>query len=196
MNMEIFKIINNLAYKNAISDKIMIFFSNDVPYIFMAVIVFVFISGIIKNKKESRKVAVNTVVITVINLIINLIIRSIFHINRPFVNNNVNLLVSHDTASSFPSNHATGTMSIAVGLNKYNKILGVIMTILSVIVGFSRIYVGDHYPIDIIGSYIIVYITNRVYNLALKNKIEGYYMSIENLILGKYRKKKYFSHFH
>ena len=186
MNMEFFRIINNLAYKNAILDKVMIFFSNDVPYIFMAVIVVIFILGIIENKEESRKVAVNTVVITVINLIINLIIRSIFHINRPFVNNNVNLLVSHDTASSFPSNHATGTMSIAVGLNKYNKILGVMMTILSIIVGFSRVYVGDHYPIDIIGSYIIVLITNRLYNLVLKNKIEGAYMYIDKFLLGKY----------
>jgi len=190
MNMEFFKIINNLAYKNALLDKVMIFFSNDVPYIFMAVIVLIFILGIINNKKENRKIAVNTVVITAINLIINLMIRIIFHINRPFVDHNVNLLVSHDTASSFPSNHATGTMSIAVALNKYNKVLGLIMTILSIIVGFSRVYVGDHYPIDIIGSYIIVFITNYVYNLVLRNKIEELYMNIEKFILGKYEKNK------
>ena len=190
MNMEFFRIINNLAYKNALLDKVMIFFSNDVPYIFMAVIVLIFILGIINNKKENRKIAVNTVVITAINLIINLMIRIIFHINRPFVDHNVNLLVSHDTASSFPSNHATGTMSIAVALNKYNKVLGLIMTILSIIVGFSRVYVGDHYPIDIIGSYIIVFITNYVYNLVLRNKIEELYMNIEKFILGKYEKNK------
>jgi len=190
MNMKFFKIINNLAYKNALLDKVMIFFSNDVPYIFMAVIVLIFILGIINNKKENRKIAVNTVVITAINLIINLMIRIIFHINRPFVDHNVNLLVSHDTASSFPSNHATGTMSIAVALNKYNKVLGLIMTILSIIVGFSRVYVGDHYPIDIIGSYIIVFITNYVYNLVLRNKIEELYMNIEKFILGKYEKNK------
>ena len=190
MNMEFFKIINNFAYKNALLDKVMIFFSNDVPYIFMAVIVLIFILGIINNKKENRKIAVNTVVITAINLIINLMIRIIFHINRPFVDHNVNLLVSHDTASSFPSNHATGTMSIAVALNKYNKVLGLIMTILSIIVGFSRVFVGDHYPIDIIGSYIIVFITNYVYNLVLRNKIEELYMNIEKFILGKYEKNK------
>jgi len=190
MNMEFFMIINNFAYKNALLDKVMIFFSNDVPYIFMAVIVLIFILGIINNKKENRKIAVNTVVITAINLIINLMIRIIFHINRPFVDHNVNLLVSHDTASSFPSNHATGTMSIAVALNKYNKVLGLIMTILSIIVGFSRVYVGDHYPIDIIGSYIIVFITNYVYNLVLRNKIEELYMNIEKFILGKYEKNK------
>jgi len=190
MNMKLFKMINDLAYKNAILDKVMIFFSNDVPYIFMAVIVLIFILGIINNKKENRKIAVNTVVITAINLIINLMIRIIFHINRPFVDHNVNLLVSHDTASSFPSNHATGTMSIAVALNKYNKVLGLIMTILSIIVGFSRVYVGDHYPIDIIGSYIIVFITNYVYNLVLRNKIEELYMNIEKFILGKYEKNK------
>ena len=45
MNMELFRLINNLANKNTILDKTMIFFSQYVPYIFMAVIVIVFILG-------------------------------------------------------------------------------------------------------------------------------------------------------
>lgn len=46
MNMELFRLINNLANKNIVLDKIMIFFSKDVPYIFMAVIAIVFILGV------------------------------------------------------------------------------------------------------------------------------------------------------
>lgn len=190
MNMEIFRLINNLAYKNSFLDKTMIFFSKDVPYIFMAVIAGIFILGVIKNNEEYRKASVNTVIITIINLIINLVIRTIFHVDRPFVNNKVNLLVPHDKASSFPSNHATGTMSIALGLEKYNRILGIIMMILSLIVGFSRVYVGDHYPVDVIGAYIIVFISNYLYNLLLKNKTEELYMKIEKLLMNKLKAYK------
>ncbi|MGV8982422.1 phosphatase PAP2 family protein [Clostridium sp.] len=190
MNMEFFRLINNLANKNMLLDKIMIFFSQYVPYIFMAVIVLVFILGVKQKKYEYRKIAFSTVVITVLNLIINLIIRSIFYVDRPFVHNKVNLLLPHDTASSFPSNHATGTMSIALGLGKYNKTLQITMTIISIIVSFSRVYVGHHYPIDIIGAYIIVFATSYIYNLMLKNKVEHLYEIVENKIV--YISKKTF----
>jgi len=180
--MKFFRLINNLANKNTVLDNIMIFFSQYVPYIFMAVIVIVFILGIKQKKSEYRKIAVSAVLLTAINLILNLIIRSIFYVDRPFIHNKVNLLLPHDTASSFPSNHATGTMSIALGLGNYNRLLERIMTILSVIVSFSRIYVGHHYPMDIIGAYIIVFSTSYIYNLKLRSKVENLYVIFEKKI--------------
>jgi undecaprenyl-diphosphatase len=185
MNLYLFKLINGMATKSLLFDKIMIASSKYGPYVFMFMIIIVFLLGIVKNKGDYRKVAFSTVAFTVINLIINLTIRSIFHVDRPFVHNKVNLLVPHDTASSFPSNHATGTMSIALGLEKYNRILGLILTILSIVVGFSRVYVGNHYPMDVIGAYIIVFITNYLYNLLLRNKVEELYTKIEKLLIDK-----------
>jgi len=182
MNMGLFRLINNLANKNMILDKIMIFFSQYVPYIFMAVIIIVFILGIKQKKCEYRKIAFSTIVISVINSMLSLIIRSIFYVDRPFVHNKVNLLLPHDKASSFPSNHATGTMSIALGLGKYDRILGMIMTILSIIVSFSRVYVGHHYPLDVIGAYIIVFATSYIYNLKLRSKAENLYEIVEKKI--------------
>lgn len=185
MNMEFFRLINNLANKNALLDKIMIFFSKDVPYIFMAVTALVFILGVIKKNEECRKVSVNTFIITVINLMLSFIIGSVYYVDRPFVHNKVNLLVPHVKDASFPSDHATGTMSIALGLGKYNRILGIIMTILSIIVGFSRVYVGNHYPLDVIGAYVMVFITSYLYNLLLKNKIEKFYTKVEKILINK-----------
>ena len=190
MNMEIFRLINNLANKNTVLDKIMIFFSKDVPYIFMAVIAIVFILGIVKTNSDYRKIAFSTFVITVINLILSFIIGSIYYVDRPFVHNKVNLLMPHSADASFPSDHATGTMSIALGLGKYNRILGVIMTILSIIVGFSRVYVGNHYPLDVIGAYIMALITNYLYNLVLKDKIEEIYIKVEKLLISKLKLDK------
>ena len=46
MNMELFGLINNLANKNRVFDGMMIFFSDYVPYIFMAVTVIVFMLGL------------------------------------------------------------------------------------------------------------------------------------------------------
>ncbi|WP_238884421.1 undecaprenyl-diphosphatase [Clostridium sp. YIM B02551] len=190
MNLEFFRLINDLANKNTIIDKIMIFFSKDMPYIFMAVTAIIFILGMINNKAEYRKVALNTIVLTLINLVLSFIIGSIYYVDRPFVHNKVNLLFPHTADASFPSDHATGTMSIALGLKNYNKLLSIILTILSVIVGFSRVYVGHHYPLDIIGAYIIVFITNYIYSIKLKDIVASVYERIESRILMKVKSKK------
>lgn len=186
MNMELFRLINNLANENSFFDRVMIFFSKDVPYIFMAIIAIVFILGITKKNSDYRKIAVNTFVITVINLILSCIIGGLYYVDRPFVDNKVNLLFTHVKDASFPSDHATGTMSIALGLRKNNKSLSIILTILSVIVGFSRVYVGHHYPMDIIGAYIIVFATSHIYNLKLRSKVENLYEISEKKLVARF----------
>ncbi|MFV3013169.1 phosphatase PAP2 family protein [Clostridium botulinum] len=186
MNIEFFRLINNLANKNSVLDKIMIFFSKDIPYIFMAIVAIVFILGITKKNCDYRKVAVNTFIIAVINLTISFIIGGVYYVDRPFVHNKVNLLYIHAKNSSLPSDHAIGTMSIALGLRKYNKLLSLILIVFSIIVGFSRVYVGHHYPLDIIGAYIIVFATNYIYNLKLRNKVESLYEAVEKKLVEKF----------
>lgn len=185
MNMEIFRLINNLAYKNPALDAVMIFFSTYVPYMFMAVLAVVFILGVVKKEEGYRKAAVNTFLITVINLILSFIIGSIYYVDRPFVHNKVNMLVPHVEDASFPSDHATGTLSIALGMGRYNRLLGVILTVLSLVVGFSRVYVGNHYPPDVIGAYAMVIITNCLYYLVLKDRVEELYTKLERILFRK-----------
>lgn len=183
MNMEFFRVINNLANTNIILDKIMIFFSKDIPYIFMAIIAIIFILGITKKNVSYRKIVFNTFLVTVINLILSFVIGNVYYVNRPFVHNKVNLLFPHTADASFPSDHAIGTMSIALGVTKYNKLLSIILTIVSIIVGFSRVYVGHHYPMDVIGAYIMVFATSYIYNLKLRSKVENLYEIVEKKIV-------------
>lgn len=182
MNMELFRLINNLANKNSVLDNIMIFFSKDVPYIFMAAVAIIFILGIGKKNVEHRKIAFNTFVITVINLLLSFIFGSIYYVDRPFVHNKVNLLFPHVRDASFPSDHAAGTMSIALGLRKYNRLLSIILTGISIVVAFSRVYVGHHYPLDVIGAYIIVLAVSYIYNLKLRSKVDNLYELVEKKI--------------
>jgi len=179
MNMELFRLINNLAYKNTLLDSVMIIFSRYVPYAFMMIVAVVYLLGILQKNSEYRKAAFSTFVFTVINLILSFLIGSIYYVDRPFVHNKVNLLVPHTSDASFPSDHATGTMSIALGLKINKKALNIILTVLSLIVGFSRVYVGNHYPLDVIGAYVIVALTNYIYNLKLRAKIEKLYEAVE-----------------
>ena len=185
MNMESFRLINNLANKNIFLDKLMMFFSKDMIYIFGGILVLVFLLGVVKKDKKIRWVVINTALLTGINLTLGYFIGIFYYVDRPFVHNKVNVLYPHVEDSSFPSDHAIVTMSTALGINKYNKIFGIVLTTLSLIVGFSRVYVGHHSPFDIIGTYIIVFITSYIYNAKLSNKVNKIYDKLESMIVTK-----------
>lgn len=53
---------------------------------------------------------------------------------------------------SFPSNHAVNIFALAAILSWYYRKLFPIWLTIACIVGFSRIYVGVHYPLDIVGG--------------------------------------------
>ena len=76
---------------------------------------------------------------------------------RPFDILDHNLLFYMPTDSSFPSNAAVGTLAVSIPFFFEKKIgWGTILFILSVTISFSRIFVGVHYPGDIIGGYLLV----------------------------------------
>lgn len=179
----IFNAINGLAGKNHMLDSIMLFSSQKLPYIFAAAIVVVYLIGVIGNKKKARGIAVNTVVFTAINLLISMIIGHFYYAPRPFVNDpNANLLYPHKPNSSFPSDHSVASMSIALGLNRYNKVLGTIGVLLSILMGISRVYVGHHYPQHVVASFVMVIILNVFYTKFLSKRVQKIYFSIEKHI--------------
>ena len=176
----IFNSINGMAGKNPILDYIMIFSSQKLPYILAAIIVAIYVIGIVKKDKRARGLAVDTVIVTSINILIAAVIGQIWYTPRPFVNNsNTHLLYLHKADSSFPSDHSLASMSIALGLNRYNKIIGVVTIALSILIGISRVYVGHHYPQHVLGSFIIAIIMNFIYKNFLSDKVQKLYFIIE-----------------
>lgn len=80
------------------------------------------------------------------------IIKPFFSRPRPAIALGLTNLVSSSPSPSFPSNHAVNVFTIAFILSWYYRRLSLIWFIGASIVGFSRVYVGVHYPFDIIGG--------------------------------------------
>ena len=65
---------------------------------------------------------------------------------------NVHLLVDKTTDFSFPSDHATVAGAVAVGLLFANRRWGIIASTLAILMAFTRVYVGAHYPSDVLAG--------------------------------------------
>tara|TARA_S200000501_G_scaffold8750_1_gene7879 strand:- start:99673 stop:100245 length:573 start_codon:yes stop_codon:yes gene_type:complete len=69
----------------------------------------------------------------------------------------LNLLVSKGGKWSMPSNHAANAFAIATILCYFYNKISTIMYSLSATISFSRVYIGVHYPGDVIVGSIIGY---------------------------------------
>lgn len=183
INAFVFKEINGIAHLNGMLDMIMIMIAKYSPVLFIVALAVFYLYGVYRGDKLFRYAAVEAFAITVISLFIGSLIGIFSYEPRPFVTNHVNLLTPHASDASFPSDHSLGTMGIAVGINNSYKFFGKILILLSLLVGISRVYVGVHYPLDVLGSYLIVLVVNLIYRFFLRNKISDIYIGLEDYLV-------------
>jgi len=64
----------------------------------------------------------------------------------------VRLLTDCNTSYSFPSSHAVNIFAAAYFLSLMFRRLSPLIFGIAVIVGYSRVYMGIHYPLDVVGG--------------------------------------------
>ncbi|MEU3887637.1 phosphatase PAP2 family protein [Streptomyces sp. NPDC029041] len=89
-----------------------------------------------------------------IAVLVNVPIRGFVERPRPFLDHQgLDVLVQGKTDYSFVSDHATIVMALAVGLFVANRKFGLIGLVLALFGGFIRVYMGVHYPTDVVGGF-------------------------------------------
>jgi undecaprenyl-diphosphatase len=147
LDYKLFKALNQLAGRFPLLDKIMILTSNRARYVFLFVLAILLI-----RSGEKRKAAKNAVVAMLAAYLTNLFIRMFSFKPRPFLNHRVGILIPSKMDSSFPSKHTILVFAVSTSLFFYNKTIGTILAALSLLTGISRVWLGHHYPSDIIAS--------------------------------------------
>ncbi|MEV6816744.1 phosphatase PAP2 family protein [Micromonospora sp. NPDC051296] len=85
--------------------------------------------------------------------------QAVGHLNheaRPFQTHVVHQLVPHASDISMPSDHATVAFALAFAVTAFlSRRWGVVLIVLATAVGFARVWVGVHYPGDILAGAVI-----------------------------------------
>ncbi|EGS35589.1 MULTISPECIES: phosphatase PAP2 family protein [unclassified Veillonella] len=189
MNYWLFSLINDMANQSFVLDALMIVISKVVPYIYIFILAGLYMQGFRTRNFKLRGESFATGVLFLICLLGSFILGSMFYENRPFVDHTVVLIVNHAADASFPSDHAVGTMALACGILYYRWNLGTWMVYGSILVGISRVFVGNHYPGDILGAFILVWILTALYNKLLRRGVVRVYKGLDRRLMHAYMKR-------
>lgn len=157
-NILIVKFLFGFTRKFQFLDKLGIFFAEYFPYFF------IFLAFILLFKEKNWKRRLYFFSFIVLSLLlargfITEIIRFFYHQPRPFIVLNIQPLINHDVSSSFPSGHSAFYFALAFAVFCFNKKWGIWLTIGALIMGVCRIFIGLHWPTDILGGIFIALIS-------------------------------------
>lgn len=74
---------------------------------------------------------------------------------RPFVHHQVHLLLPPTQDAAFPSDHSTAAWSVTGSLGHSPAWARWFATVVSVLLMLARVYVGLHYPLDVLGGAVV-----------------------------------------
>lgn len=143
-------------------------------YIWIPLVIILFIF------KKTRKLSLDLAGAFIIAIILGEILKYAVAQYRPFDYLSVNLLIKESNDFSYPSGHALIVSTGSIMILKGNfKLIFAIMLIESLIVSYARIYVGVHWPIDVVsswllGSWISLFYSDYVKNLSFIKRLYSF----------------------
>lgn len=84
--------------------------------------------------------------------LINSTLNHLFLRARPFFDHDVNLLFYSPSDPSFPANPAVVGFALAIGILFANRWLGAFSILVALMWGFSRVFAGVNYPLDVLAG--------------------------------------------
>ncbi|MEO5615896.1 MAG: undecaprenyl-diphosphatase [Cypionkella sp.] len=146
----------------------------------------------IRRGKVIRFALLDATLAAVIGLGVAQAITAIWYHPRPFEIGLGHQLLDHAPEASFPSDHATLLFSLTIPLLFCTEARrwGAVLLALGIAVSWSRIYLGVHFPLDMIGAFGVAIIASLVIVMAgphLRRRAYPLLISIYETLLRRIR---------
>jgi undecaprenyl-diphosphatase len=153
MDYSLYRDINGLT-GSSVADGVFKLISNDFVVLLVAAVALLFLVPWRTRRAERRAGAVTATASAALALLIAQPISHVVDRLRPYVAHpaHAHLLIARSHDASFPSDHATGSMALAIGVLVYDRVAGLVLVALAVLLAFARVYTGTHYPGDVVAG--------------------------------------------
>lgn len=166
MDQQLFLLIHNLAGKSRLLDFLGIFFAEYFGY-FLIILALAAIFSLDGWKKKMYYLAFFSLTTVLSRGIITETIRFFYHRPRPFLVLDFTPLIEEINKGAFPSGHAAFYFALALPVFLINKKWGWYFMGGAFLMGLARIFVGVHWPLDILGGFFTAFLSMRLINLLL-----------------------------
>ncbi|EEY97252.1 phosphatase PAP2 family protein [Acinetobacter johnsonii] len=178
LNLSLFSWINASPEASNTSIHFAIFIANDLLYCMILLFAWFWLRGNYDTKKQ----ILNAFIFTSIAILISQCISHVYYHPRPFVMEVGRTLIYHARNGSFPSDHMLIFSSIAFSyLFSAQRKLGIFLLFMAWLVAWSRVYLGVHFPLDMLGAFLLAFALNffglKLWNLY-KDKIMQWVLTI------------------
>ncbi|MCF6800387.1 undecaprenyl-diphosphatase [Bacillus sp. ET1] len=152
MNVDLFRTINDLGKEYTYLNNFFIFMAEYMVF----VLAFIALIFWFTRREENRMMIISATISFILAEMMGKIAGTLHSNNQPFAElSNVNKLIEKAVDNSFPSDHTILFFAFCMTFFIYQKRWRYIGIMLALVVGISRIWVGVHYPADVIVGAII-----------------------------------------
>lgn len=150
MNQILFSFFYRLAHKSSALDALLVFIAQDLIWIVLIALFFYLL------KLGDKRKAIRDIIVVFgaagVGIVAATVLKNLFNTLRPFVElPSVQSLIT-ESGNAFPSGHTTLLFALAGALWRDYRGTAILVGIIGLFVGLSRIAVGVHWPIDILGG--------------------------------------------
>jgi len=157
MNDSLFHVLNGLAGRSETGDTLIIFLTNPFAYLIAVILVIFFFHH--KDEGGGARDGVVILSAAILSWFLALAFKEFFGQPRPFVAfGDITPLISVsslDGSGAFPSGHTAFFASVVGSLYFYHRRAAYWFALIPLLIGFARVAAGVHFPIDILGGYLL-----------------------------------------
>lgn len=117
----------------------------------------ILLSGWLRGGEQTRKLMLEAAACGVLALSVSMLVGALWPHPRPFMIGLGTNFLAHAADSSFPSDHLTLQWSVAFSflLHRQLRTLGLALSLLGLPMAWARIYLGVHFPLDMLGAALV-----------------------------------------